>query len=335
MSNNKLLKIVLLVVIFLAAMITVGCSRKTSESEAADKSDIFVDTDAATGEITLRVTQTMLPVAETTSFRVNVTDVNGNPVPQMRISCDTERGLAIVEPNTGTEMTDAWGQMSGVVGCEAPGSFQMACRLPIGANKRKFETIVCTGDAPVGFTGFGDSAGGTLGGGVDTSDDESESEFGVRVTGVSFNDMGQTGIYSIDVTQDICDPTAEDPSEIYESFFDAYVNFTVANDTNLDVRLTKYSYIVEDIDGAGTNYSSPQLAFLGPIEIEANGGEADILALFADAVSGEKRFYGSSSAIGVIGFKNIRFKLYGQNLNGEAISISIRTSVSFGNFDNC
>ena len=150
----------------LIATAVVSCSGDTDGGPVADESWLgtsFVGSDGSTGTIALEVLDTELNVGEMTGFRVYVLDSAGRPVPEIRIFCDTEEGLALIEPTTGSELTDSNGQMSGRVGCEAVGSLQLGCRLPIGANWRDFETIRCGGT--VGTTSdFGESSGGGLGG---------------------------------------------------------------------------------------------------------------------------------------------------------------------------
>jgi len=291
------------------------------------RGDQFVASEDQVGSINLTVYTNPLGVGDTSKFRVDVFDAAGNPVPQARISCDSEREIAIVEPTTGIELTDAWGHMSGVLGCAAAGSFQLACRLPIGANKRKFVTVVCTGTAPAGFTGWPGAGGGTLGGGVETSDEAEENALSVRATEITFDDGPNVGTTSIDVVADTdCDddPTTVDP----EVFTDAHVNFTIVNDTNEFMRFTSYRYRVG-------SYTTPTLNLIGEVAVPEDGGTATFGALFMDASGGKSYYGGSPITADQYGFKNVTFTLFGTNANGEAIELTAATSVSIGNFDNC
>jgi hypothetical protein len=146
-----------------AAGLFAGCSGGTDNPETgADFAGTsFVADETTVGSITLEVENRDLAVGDTSSFSVFVRNSSGGPIGQISVSCDTEVGLVIVEPSTGSELTDSWGHMSGIVGCNTPGSFQMACRLPIGANKRKFVTIHCSGDEAGSLTGAGGGLGGS------------------------------------------------------------------------------------------------------------------------------------------------------------------------------
>ncbi|RIL12175.1 MAG: hypothetical protein DCC75_00895, partial [Proteobacteria bacterium] len=165
MAHRRISVIGWLFLIGILALAGYGCSGggDTDGGDENFEGTGFVATDDAAGGLTLTVDQTTLSISEVSGFSVDVFDASGDPVAGLEIACDTEQGLAIVEPNTGFELTDSSGHMSGKVGCESPGSYQMACRLPIGGNKRKFETIRCSGDIPTGFSGFPGAAGGTLG----------------------------------------------------------------------------------------------------------------------------------------------------------------------------
>lgn len=312
-------------------------SSKTSESGESDLDSPFVASDDATGTITLTAYTNPLAVGSTGKFRVTVLDMNGDPVPQIDVSCDSEKEIAIVEPTLGHELTDAWGNMSGVYGCVAEGSFQLACRLPLGANKRDFVTIVCQGTAPPDFQGWPDAAGGTLGGGVDTSDQEGEGEFGIRITSLSFEDGPNDNTFSIDVVQDVCDATAT-PVD-YEFFTDTIVTFRVVNNSNQIVRFSRYSYVVSNFDGAGNKHFSPSLSLIGEAEVslDANGGEGEFSAVFMDANGGGKRYFGRTENVsgGGIGFKNIKFTLNGKNSSNDDVKAVASTSLSMDNFDNC
>jgi hypothetical protein len=131
---------------------------------------VFVADESSTGEIDIEIEEPSIEVGETSGFFVRARNARGVAVSNINIACDSEQGVAIIEPQTGYELTNAAGVMSGVIGCERPGSFQLVCRLSVGANRRKFVSVRCTGDVPSDFEGFPEAAGGGLGGGVQTSD---------------------------------------------------------------------------------------------------------------------------------------------------------------------
>ena len=317
------------------SLVFTGSSCSSSDTDGggdSGKEDSFVSTDDSTGTIDLSVNSTRLGIGDTSGFFVTVRDVNGGPVDALRISCDTEIGLALIEPTTGFELTDSFGNMSGVVGCEAPGSFQIACRLPVGGNKRKFETIVCSGDVPADFTGFPGAGGGGLGGGVDTTDSE-DDEFSVRVSSINLYDEGNVTTESpaVDIARATCD--SGDP----EPFFDTSVGFEMVNNTTSVVRVESYTYTIADFDGAGSSYTSGRIFFLGEAQnLDANGGSTEVVALFIEANSdGTKSYFGRSDSITDQGFKNITFNIRATNSEGETINIEARVAISIGTFDRC
>lgn len=342
MRRVKLLTIGFTALISCAALIT-GCGSGGTDGDTDDSfSGTFVATDSTVGTITVTPNETRFPVSETTGFRVQVNDANGRGVPNIQIACDTEQGLALIEPTSGFELTDAGGQMSGRVGCEAPGSYTMVCRLPIGTNLRRFVTFVCEGDIPAGFTGFGGGGGGGLGGGAVNPGDGATGGTGldgVRITLVEFiDDGGATTTSSIDTRQDTCNEG--DSDETCEEFFDTSVQFTVVNNSNQVVDAVSYTYTVSDSNGSGSSYTSPSLALNGQ-EVLPSGGTATFTALFAEVISGVdadscplgKRFTDNSTAIpSDLGFTNITFRITVRNENGDSDVISVRGSASFDNF---
>ena len=147
-----------------------GATDGGSGAQPDFRDDQFIAGDTTTGSMSLSLSRGSLGVGDTSPFTVSVVNASGKPVSNINVACDSERGVAIVEPSRGFEMTNSSGVMSGVIGCESPGSFQMVCRLSVGANRRKFAQVTCTGDVPAGFQGFPGAAGGGLGGGVQNND---------------------------------------------------------------------------------------------------------------------------------------------------------------------
>ncbi|MGI6524520.1 MAG: hypothetical protein ACOX2O_04400 [Bdellovibrionota bacterium] len=323
-SKNYLVKIALVLAFVIPFT---GCdSSRTSESGADDVGSVFVSDDANSGGINLDVNNTTLGIGGSSAFMVSVFDANGVAVPNVEVFCDSERGLAIVEPTTGKEMTDDYGHMSGVIGCEAPGSFRFGCRLPSGANKRKFVTVKCQGNVPDGFVGWPAAAGGTLGGGVDTTDQGGNNDgLAVRITSVTFSDANLENTSSIDaVFSANCGENGNEP----EAFTDAYVTFKYVNNSSALVRITSYAYTVD-------GYTSPRISVTS--SAVANGGSAEFKALFLKARNGGKSYYGTTETIppAEFGFKNFQFYLYGENSFGEEIVLSAGSSVSIDNFNSC
>lgn len=312
------------------SLYTAGCSSgNTSGGDQSFEGTEFVADGDSSGRISLEISNDRLQVGTTTSFHVYVRDSENQPVPNIRVTCATEVGVALIEPTTSSELTDGGGHMSGVFGCAAPGSFQVACRLPGGANFRQFGRIVCEGVAPAGFDGFAGAPQGGLGsGGVADPDDGN-----IRITSAILADGADTSS-SVDVIQGDCD---EDPTVFEaEPFFDTQIRFRVVNTTDNAVTITSLSYRVPAASGDGTAaFQSSPLALLGNREVPAEGS-SDLVTLFANASGGEKYFTGASTAIpSSLGFRSITITVRGVNDLGEEFVVTGSTVGSFGNFNAC
>jgi len=300
--------------------------------------------DDNSGDIRLDIVENLMGVGQTSGFRVNVINASGTGVPNVQIACDTETGLALIEPTSGFELTDSNGQMSGRVGCVTPGSYQIACRLPVGGNQRSFETVICEGPVPAGFTGFPGAGGGSLGvgnggtgGAIPPANNGS-----ILISSVTARENGEDTI-SLDVEQGSCgsedkngDGDSTDPGDIIiETFTDSTLSFAVKNETAEAVNFSSFSYEVSGASGSGTSYSSSELAFTSGGNI-APGSTSTLTGLFLRAGAGRKSFTGSSTAISTgTGFRNIRIKLFGTASSGESVTAEAVVGLSFNNFNKC
>lgn len=330
----------------MALVFTVGCSGNTNGGDQNDPhlgDDVFTSDDV--GSISVKVSNESFPVSETTTFSAEVRDGSGAPVENIRVSCDSESGVAIIEPSQGFFTTNTYGNASGVIGCKAPGSFLFGCRLPVGANKREFVQIKCTGAVPQGFDGFPGAAGGGLGGGVVVGDDGTPGGTGVdgvTIEAITFVTGTNSDTTSIDTTQANCET---DPAEVpvCEPFFDDYVQFTFRNRTNQTFILTKYNYTIPNADGLGTSFTSKSISLNSQILLN-DGGVAQPQVLFTEsrtpAGAGtcglRKRFLDSSTVIpSDLGVRNISFRVTATNENGDSVILRFTGSASFDNFDYC
>lgn len=319
-----------------------GCSSGDTDGGKAGDEEFpgseFVSDDRS-GTIELDVNDELLDIGEITGYKVIVRDSTGNGVPFIQIACDSEKGVAIIEPTTGIEATGAEGLMSGKLACTRPGSHLFGCRLAIRGNKRRFTTIRCSGEVPPGFEGFPGAAGGGLGGGVQVDPDNDNVEE-VRIVAISATDgdpdtsTDGTSTTSIDVLQGICSTGGAGTAEA-EDFTDTIIKVTVLNNTDVPLTFSKLTYSVDNADGAGTQFNSKDLAVLQDT-VQANGGTADYSALVFRAFNGRKFFADSTFAIPTsLGFRSITFRLFGENALGEEVVLAARTTLSFGNFNRC
>ncbi len=327
----------------LLSMTALGCTGGETGGDGGESfTETFVVSDSSVGTITLTVTSPRISVAATSGFKVEVKNQDGAPVENVQIACDTENGLALIEPTSGLELTDSFGSMSGVLGCEAPGSFRIGCRLPIGANRREFVTVNCEGDVPLGFEGFPGAGGGGLGvgdgGGVATSPG---GDF--NIIDIAFMAQSAGGSLaettSIDVSRADCADPGDDPD--CEAFGDDFVDITIRNNTDLSATVSSFNFTVPNANGAGLTFTSKTLR-LSPIEIPPGTTDVIVNGFFTDVVSaagtcgGAKRLPDASFTLpSGLGIRNVTFRVTLTNELGESFTITGRASVSIDAFDLC
>ena len=313
-----------------------GSTDGGSSSRNSYDDDVFVSDESNTGTVSLDVSNTSIEVGNTTGFVVRATNSRQQGVAGINVVCDSEDGIAILEPQRGYAPTDNSGNMSGQIGCEAPGSFQFVCRLALGANRRSSITVQCTGDVPSGFRGFPGAAGGGLGGGSQTNDDGD-----VRIITAAFADTGSTTetSASIDISQTAdCDGTLTtfDP----EPFFDTYVKLVVKNNRPEQVRFEYVQYSVSDVDSKGTEFTSKKLGLTEEADstVAQSGQTATIIMPILKAYNGGK-YVGDPLGTGIRitnrALLTVTFALVGKTASGESVAISAKATGSFGDFNRC
>lgn len=312
--------LVALAIVFLAS-----CGGTSGDDKSYSGGSYVADGDI--GSISFTTLPSSIPVSQVAGFIVGVRDGAGSGVGNIQVSCDTEQGLAIIEPTTGREMTDSGGSMSGKLGCERPGSFQIGCRTPVGANKRVFQRVSCTGEVPDGFAGFPGAGGGGLGGGGLISDDGGSggadtAGFGIQSARVLDGEVENA--FAVDTTQvDTCGDNGDEN----EPFGDAFVSMDFVNDTNSRIDCTSYTITVPGVDTFG-----PIAVNLGVAGgLAPNGGEAQVAVPLALSLNGGKVWAGSSDAIlSSTGFKNVKIEFSCEKDNGDDDSTEFTRSVTLG-----
>jgi hypothetical protein len=317
-----------------------GSTDGGSGAEGDFRDNVFVSDETTTGGMTLEVESSSIDVGDTSSFVVHVRNARQEPVSNVNVICDTEGGLALIEPSSGYALTNGDGAMSGVVGCEAPGSLQLVCRLSIGANRRQFASVRCTGDVPSGFQGFPGAGGGGLGGGVQTNDDGD-----VRITQASFIDesggsSSSSTTSSIDIVQN-SDCNGDGVRTDFEPFYDTYIEIKVQNNRSETVRFSYLQYTISNVDGQGTEFTSKRLGLSTESEAGAasgGGGTTSITMPIFKAFGGGK-FVGDPLGVGLQivnpALLTTKFVLVGETSSGEPVELSARATASFGSFNRC
>lgn len=321
-----------------------GGSGSTDGGSAKDpnfRDDVFVGDASSAGTIKVSLNSSEIEVGSTTGFKVYVKDGKGEPVPNINIVCDSEQGVAILEPTAGYELTNENGEMSGRIGCRSPGSYQMVCRLNIGANKRQFVSVYCTGQIPSGFTGFPGAAGGGLGGGS-----QSTTDGDIQIVAAGFVDDGDLGgdvpvDASIDITQSTqnCDgdATTTDP----EPFYDTYAAISVTNNLSERVEFSSLKFVILNLNNTGEQFESVPIALTkqSNASVEAKGETTTIYAPIFKAASGCKFPSTPQAACGgaftANAFATVEFTLLGQSASGEVVTLTASTTAAFADYNRC
>ncbi|HMP27415.1 MAG TPA: hypothetical protein PKD37_05470 [Oligoflexia bacterium] len=328
-------------VYFCLSCFLIACGSTGSDSDSAGGGDVFVPNESNTGSIKVQLNQEQIQVADTAGYTVYVRDAKGRGVPNIVVSCDSEQGVAIIEPTTGREATDSNGIMSGVIGCETPGSYLFGCRLPVGGNRRNFVTVKCLGPIPAGFDGFDGAAGGGLGGGSQGTDGSGtgqvDVENGVRLVAFKVIDLpGQDDSTEmiVDTRQDLCDETTTPP--IIEKFgTNVEFVFTVINNLNQSVFFDSMRYSVAGGDADGSTFTSKKIFLLSEVETRPRTRQ-DVRAIAIRAIVGRKHFFDANFPIPVeLGFKRVNYELFGQTADGRDFVLRGTSTINFTNINRC
>lgn len=322
----------------LCLVLCAGCSQGDTDGDGAadhaqnDRPQYVSDGGAgATLKITIKGD---LSVGDQVPFTVIALDPQGNGIPFIRIFCESEKGVAIIEPSSGGvafENTNSTGLMSGVLGGLTPGSYIMECRAPEGFNLVTRQQVKVSGSVPAGFQGFPGAAGGNLGGGllVDQTPG-AEDPNGVRITNVLFYDGGNTTTATTDI--DIQVSACTDAEQEDKNFFTTF-KITVANPLPQDAIIDSVDITV---NGASTTVS------LGGCTVAAQD-TADCSGPFADYTGTDvgtfnntgKTLVGSHANEFVEGTFAVGFTLNFTLEDGSTGSSTSSTSETFGSVDAC
>ncbi len=306
----------------------------TSGGDESIAGDSFV-ADSSVGSISFATLPSTLPVSQVGGFLISVRNGAGQGVADLKISCDTEQGLALIEPTSGLEMTDSGGYISGKIGCERPGSYQIGCRTPVGANKRVFQRVICSGEVPNGFAGFPGAGGGGLGGGSLISDDGGpggSDVTGFGIVSAQLTDAEITPTFTVDTTREnICGDDGNDN----EPFNNAEVTFDFLNDTNSDIICDTYTVTVPGVGVYGPISTGSSFGSV----IGSNGDTKTVTVPLALALAAGKVWIGSSDTIlSSTGFKNVKFSFACSKENGDAGDDFVKSTIlglTFANVNRC
>ena len=312
----------------MAMMVACGGSKTNSDTDAGDQ---YVSNGGSGSKLVLELEDaTEIPTGGKVGFRVLATDPKGAALSHIRIFCETEKGIAIIEPSSGGvafESTNDRGGMSGVIGGVSPGSFLMECRAPEGFNLVVRKSFRVVGDIPAGFVGFPGAAGGNLGGGV-INDPTSQN---VTITQVTFTGTGvdESRVGDIDIVQDAdCDGdiTTVDPEPFSADNFNAeFVNGLTEKIFVQSVEIKIYS---------GSTLVDTSVEELGGLIVSASSSTT-LTGVFTEVILAAGKSLAGSRAALIQGTYNINFTFTYETEFGETGTVSQNAAIRIGNFNNC
>jgi hypothetical protein len=265
---------------------------------------------------------------------VVATDPQGNPLQYTRIFCESEHGIAILEPSNGGvafEHTNAEGMMSGVLGGLTPGSYILECRAPVGLNLVARTQLVVTGEVPPGFDGWPGAAGGNLGGGLIVDPPEEDLAIQQILVTDAGNPQGSpNGPIDITFNPDCNgDGILTDP-EPY--IFNDYI-VKLINGREDRVFVDTVSFTVEDPTIPGGVTVTTQFNNL----LIAGGASADLVGTFTSTLGGSgvtKVWPGTSTTVNA-GVYNVNFTIRGETDSGDSFTIRGSINVNVASVNNC
>lgn len=309
----------------------VGCkgSGNTDGGAADDNAGVgtaFVSDGGAGATIRIDVLGS-LTTGGMVDFIVTLLDPNGNPLPFIRIFCESESGIAILEPSSGGvafESTASNGIMSGVLGGVTPGSYILECRAEQGFNLITRTNINVEGDVPTGFTGFPGAAGGNLGGGLLV---EQPEEGLLTISSISITDVGDTDGLRFDLTRDPdCDDDGNGPMGTIDPEPFVFNNFvvSVSNGLKHPISIGAVTFTVEGVT------STQEFG----LDVSA-GATGTVTGLYTDEGGGAKEYAGTG-VDATQGTRNVVFTVEVFNLlTGERTLLTDSQVISADFINNC
>ncbi len=338
MSYSKFVKALASVTILGAVGLLAGCNQGDTDGGSANDNILGPGSQPVSdggfgASLTIRLENggDTMEVAQRTRFFVTALDPSGIPLGFRRVFCDSELGIAILEPSANGvafEHTNSAGEMSGILGGVTPGSFLLECRLEEGFNLVARKTIRIHGEVPEGFQGFPGAAGGNIGGGSIQPNPNATAQ----LVQIVFNGVGLNNDANgpIDITQNLdCNADGGATADDLEPFsFDEYT-ITVNNRTTGPLAIDSVTFTVND----GRNVVSTQ-QFAGMI-IPA-GSSQELSGTFIEFVLGSNTKVFAGTAFNVLlGTYNVTFTVNATAANGDDVELEGSASVTFGEVDNC
>lgn len=282
-----------------------------------------------------------IAVGDKKGFHVTALDPLGQPLTRRRVFCESEKGIAIIEPSSGGvafEHTNLEGKLSGVLGGAQPGSYLLECRLEEGFNLVARKSFKITGEVPIGFAGFPGAAGGNLGGGT-LADNPNQAE--ISADQVLYSTLSSGGFVSaakIDLGKNLLCRAPNGTATAAEPFGPDDYQVTFTNPTPFAADVTEIEFTVQDGRSGVTSVQSVGLTV-------KSGSTAQIIGHFtepsgsasnpgAEVLLGLKEFAGTTFRP-LAGSYEVDFTVKGTTEDGEDFSVDVPSFVQFSDFNNC
>ncbi len=330
MAATKLAQTALGLTLFgmLAAAVLGGCDTgDTDGGEGNDTSGLgtqFVSDGGSGGTLKITPNKTTINVGEIVGYKVVALDPRGAPLAFVRIFCESEKGIAILEPSSGGvafESTGPDGLMSGKIGGVTPGSFIMECRGPEGFNLVDRIGLKVVGEIPEGFDGFPGAAGGNLGGGNLVEPPNQD----VTLRAVTLiNVLGERSTIVDIVFQNLCPGTTTPEPYGADDFI-----ITVTNQR--EDRITVESVEFDGPGGASSDRIFTPLVIPPRTQTTIQGRFTDVVSI---PVAFQKNF-ATTAAVVPFGTFPVTFTLRGETASGDNFRQSITASITGKDVNNC
>jgi len=321
----------------LTACLGSGNTDGGKNSDAVNASgDMRYAADGGAGATISLETPETISVGETDDFKVVLKDPLGAPLDYIRIFCESEKGIAILEPSSGGvafEHTSANGIMSGVIGGLLPGSYIMECRAPEGYGLIARQSIRVVGSVPAGFVGFPGAAGGNLGGGVlvEQDPDEIDGSSGLglfRITSASVSDGGSKMTSGpIDIVFGTCTDGAATPKITPEPVYFNSFYINVQNDSTEKATIGTVGFTIED---GGPSMTSTQ----SKVVVVNAGSTAEVDGILTEFIGGEKVFAGSTYVVKAGTYK-VNIVLTGELDKSGSFTLTRSMTLTFAGVNRC
>lgn len=358
-KKNSSPKCVLLTIVLtlVSALVLTLTSCRGGDTDGGQEEDRVLDSFAeinqndSTGRLEIELIDSDPQLGSVTGFYVRAYGENNMPLDFVRISCDTEEGINLIEPFDKAALTDATGTLSGKFCGNSPGSFQIECRAPVGFGLVARDTIIVRGETGDGFEGCPGSTGGLPGGGF--------TDLGsIFITRLQFTDAGGTtfnGPIDLDRNPDCAgdgvgtqistnpetgEPIFDDenPGDDVEDF--EFLRYEVDIQNNLVGAFT-IDTITFNFIGPGGQFSSGPIGVVQTIDgvrstlNNSNGAQSGSNGNIQGIMENLGNFIGTTVAIGP-GLYSVNVIVDGvRSATGERTRLSVDTTLTFDFVDNC